>query len=432
MWSNIIDKIKTFFISWWMLPTFTMILQLGGFFLVYGMEMALSGFGGDNIFLICLLCFGAFCLMLGTGLGVILPIWLIVNLIVLLRNKNFNKAFGGLGISIASGIMAIFVGMGGIMILMGMVPDLFMWNVTLPKNVDFVLARNMSFPCNMEHSDEVKALREAKPDIPKSLACDIIKTGELRAPNIEKLSREAPELLHEFMLRSLYAEATNLRFNSPVLAAQSIVYPAHENDPQTHALRAYMSEYIVSISGQNYSLADAADAKWKIPLQNGWFLARQVDSCSIDGRLSRHCDYYFQVQRLDECFASLAQNPTREHLDSLLPPVPDIPFLCIWRDGGGAYDMMIVIPKDFEAGTFEVRAHEYSTEKKLFFTNYWRDEKKLGDVCRVICSDNSNMVYSGNMGEYYGSVWEIWFTPAGGGDARRVNSQLFLMEGYQH
>lgn len=70
--------------------------------------------------------------------------------------------------------------------------------------------------------------------------------------------------------------------------------------------------------------------------------------------------------------------------------------------------------------------------RSFFFTNYWRDEKKLGDVCRVICSDNSNMVYSGNMGEYYGSVWEIWFTPAGGGDARRVNSQLFLMEGYQH
>jgi hypothetical protein len=38
-------------------------------------------------------------------------------------------------------------------------------------------------------------------------------------------------------------------------------------------------------------------------------------------------------------------------------------------------------------------------------------------------------VYSGRDGQYYGSIWEIWFTAAEGGESRCVATQEFLMMG---
>lgn len=37
-------------------------------------------------------------------------------------------------------------------------------------------------------------------------------------PNLERLTAEAPEILREYVLRCLYAEAVNPRFDAPVLA----------------------------------------------------------------------------------------------------------------------------------------------------------------------------------------------------------------------
>lgn len=93
--------------------------------------------------------------------------------------------------------------------------------------------------------------------------------------------------------------------------------------------------------------------------------------------------------------------------------------------------MLIVIPVDYEAGSFELRAHEVTTGRRISFSQRWRREVRLGDVCRLICSDDLFTVFSGDWGEYYGSEWEIWFTPAAGGGARCVGRQPFLMMGWQ-
>ena len=288
------------------------------------------------------------------------------------------------------------------------------------------------FFSNMDIPRRVKELRALRPNLPR-ITCSDTETAaaqELSAPNLMKLSAEAPELLHEYMLRALYAEATNPLFNSPVLPVDGPLYLAHENDPQTHVLRAYLGEFRIHSSSGVRTAADYSAARWKFPLQNGWFVAHAVGMWYSEP--SEHHVLLAALRRLDDALAPLAENPTRETLDSLLPPTPSHPFLCLWENSPGVYDMMMVIPVDYEAGTFELRAHEYTTHKPVAFSKRWRPEVKLGEVCRVISSEDSLMVSSGNWGEYYGSTWEIWFTPAAGGEPRRVSSQNFLMMGWQH
>ena len=92
----------------------------------------------------------------------------------------------------------------------------------------------------------------------------------------------------------------------------------------------------------------------------------------------------------------------------------------------------MVIPPDYPEGTFELRAEEYTTGKRIRFKNRFLPEKRLGNVCRIICSDRWSTVYSGDWSEYYGSRWQIWFTPKDGGEPQCVNSQNFLMMGWMH
>ena len=51
------------------------------------------------------------------------------------------------------------------------------------------------------------------------------------------------------------------------------------------------------------------------------------------------------------------------------------------------------------------------------------------DFCKLAVSDDFT-VYSGEWGEMYAGTWELHFTPVTGGESRRVNSQLYLMQGW--
>ena len=284
--------------------------------------------------------------------------------------------------------------------------DYFTVGVSIPEDKEFVIPDGMSFFINEDVPEQVEKLRNLHPFLPEVKE----ETAELSAPNLAKLSREAPDLLQEYLMRCLYAQATNLRFSSRVHGS---VFPAHMADAQTYI----------------YSSDNHYDVHELLPLHNGWSVKVQVEW--PDEWRGQPQKYAAEVRALDDELAPLAQNPTREQLDSMLPPVPEQPYLGLREYDAGVYDMFIVIPKDYTEGKFELSANEYSCNKKIRFENFWQPEMTVGNTCRMIRSKGLNVVYSGDYGEYYGSVWEIWFTPADGGEARCVNRQLFLMVGWQ-
>lgn len=303
-------------------------------------------------------------------------------------------------------VVAVLLGHWEMYQAMGGGSDYFTVGVSIPEDKEFVIPDGMSFFINKDVPEQVEKLRNLHPILPEVKE----ETAELAAPNLAKLSLEAPDLLQEYLMRCLYAQATNLRFSSRVHGA---VFPAHMADAQTYI----------------YSSDNHYDVHELLPLHNGWSV--KVQEAWPGEWRGQPQKYAAEVRALDAELAPLAQNPTREQLDSMLPPAPEQPYLGLWEYDAGVYDMFIVIPNDYEQGRFELRAHEYSCNKKISFENLWRPEMTVGNTCRMIRSKGLNLVYSGDYGEYYGSVWEIWFTPTDGGEARCVNRQLFLMAGWQ-
>ena len=228
-------------------------------------------------------------------------------------------------------------------------------------------------------------------------------------PNLEKLTRDAPELLQEYMLRCLYAEATNPRFDAQVLWHwDEPVALLHANDPQSHML-------------------SEAGWIWSLPLNNGWSVVmpaqyQHTPSLPFEEEVSG------PLRLLEESLAPLAANPTREGLAALLPELPQLPFLSLWDDGWGAYRALVVLPMEYSAGTIELRVHEVSTGKRVDVHVKSMPIVPSGGVCSVAL-DSYVLVESGDLNEFYATEWEIWYTPEAGGEARCLGCQEFLLMG---
>lgn len=429
MWTKLKQVLCRFLGSCWLLPGCAAIILATGFLMVWVTHIMQISTGESPVWLLVVGVSGLVLCLLGSGLGALVPLWLVVLTVIRFKRAEYKRMLCGWGVSALAAGVAVVVAAFGFLLMLGGGPDYFAKGLEIPEDREFVLPRKLTIFSNMPAPSRVLELKSLKPALPEPGP----ETGEPpAAPNLQKLSATAPELLQEYMLRALYAEATNPRFNSPVLAADASIYPAHENDPQTCALRYGLEENIIVTPSGARKKALFPVAKWKFPLQNGWYIAHTVDWFCCDEDPAEDDDTAAEIKRLDDALAPLAQQPTREQLDALLPTLPEQPFLCIWNDGAGVYDMLIIIPPHYEAGTFELRAHEITTGKRIGFRQRWRAEQKLGNVCRLLRSDGSLIVHSGDWGEYYGSVWEIWFTPASGGPARKVSRQDFIMMGWQH
>lgn len=364
------------------------------------------------------------CLVLTVSTLLLGPLWLIVMTVLWIRQRQWVRLVWGWVCSACAG------GVAGVALVFMMVltisgpGDNFARDLTVPEDAAFVLPRGMRYACNSEASPQVKARIDAAPKLPP-----LSEPGDAAAPNLLKLTREHPQLLQEYLLRCLYAEAVNPNFTAHVLVDS--LYLRHVHDPQSRFLMNRLEDTIGYGDGVSVKLGDCPEGQWQFPLENGWSLALRSPSHARPGE-GKMPDCSSAIARLDAALAPLAQNPARDYLDSFLPPMPETPFLSIWSDSSGTYYMMMVIPSDFPQGEFELRAHEYTKGKRVLFSRNFLPEQRLGDVCRVICSDRCVTVESGNWDEFYVSVWEIWFTPASGGEARCVSSQNFLMEGWQH
>lgn len=433
IFSYLRHTLKCFFGSCFLLPLGAAAVLLAGFSLDYVCEWIYHEWHVWPPVLRVLSYIGGFLFLLGVLAGLSVPLWLFIMTIRLFRRGETAQLLRCWGASALAGVVAIGVGMGLVtQAFSGSNGDDFARGLAVPSDREFVLPRGLTLFCNREIPQRVRELHEMAAPLPTVESNEVadVMNPEQSIPNLRKLSREAPELLHEYLLRVLYAEATDPRFNSPLLDTAG-PYPAHENDPQTHARRAYLAQrHVFSPEGET-TYADYPIARWRIPLQNGWYMAHTVTWHERDLQPAEHPEIAARLHRIDTALAPLAHTPTREQLDALLPPLPKHPFLCIHEETAGCYDMLIVIPAEYEAGTFELRAHEVTTGKPISFRQDWHAEKKLGNVCRVICSNRALTVFSGNWGEYYGSEWQIWFTPATGGAPRCVSSQPFVMMGWQ-
>lgn len=352
------------------------------------------------------------------------PLWLIVMTVLWIRRRQWARLVWGWVCATCAGGVA-----GGALVFMLVLTiagpgDNFARDLTIPEKVDFVLPRGLRYACNSEASPQAKARIDAAPKLPQ-----LSSPGDASAPNLLKLTRDYPQLLQEYLLRCLYAEAVNPDFTAHVLVDS--LYLRHEHDPQARFLMNRLDDITGYGDELCVKLGDGPEGQWQFPLENGWSLALRSPAPARPGE-GKMPDCASAIARLDAALAPLAQNPTRDYLDSFLPPVPQKPFLSIWSDSYGTYYMMMVIPADFPQGKFELQAHEYTEGKRVLFSRDFLPEQRLGDVCRVICSDRRVTVESGNWDEFYGSVWEIRFTPADGGEPRCVSSQNFLMEGWQH
>ena len=364
------------------------------------------------------------CLVLMVSTLLLGPLWLIVMTVLWIRQRQWVRLVWGWVCSACAGGAA-----GGALVFMMVLTisgpgDNFARDLTVPEDAAFVLPRGMRYACNSEASPQVKARIDAAPKLPP-----LSEPGDAAAPNLLKLTREHPQLLQEYLLRCLYAEAVNPNFTAHVLVDS--LYLRHAHDPQSRFLMNRLVDTMGYGDGVSVKLGDCPEGQWQFPLENGWSLALRSPSHARLGE-GKIPDCSSAIARLDAALAPLAQNPARDYLDSFLPPMPETPFLSIWSDSSGTYYMMMVIPADFPQGEFELRAHEYTKGKRVLFSRNFLPEQRLGDVCRVICSDRWVTVESGNWDEFYVSVWEIWFTPSGGGESRCVSSQNFLMEGWQH
>lgn len=494
MWKVIGKVVGAFLRSSWMLPTVAAVGVLLFLGLAWGMSYVEMNADVDVPTWLSYMVVAEF--LVSVLLGLMVPVWLIVMTVKWIRSKKWGRLALGWGSSACAAIVAWLVAMGLLMLALAGPGDSFAKGLDIPEDVDFVVPRNMTFFADEEFSERVQQLRNLRPELPPLPESEPLLTEErmseelkqlqqkldepvggqneaeelqrhdlfvrycelkwkeedkleqekrremmergmdagVDVPHLRKLAQVAPELLQEYILRALYAEATNPRFQSAVLAYDDSVYLIHENDPQSCVYGRERQVEVVSEHG-TYTYADTPEGKYSVKLENGWsvgYHARFTTSPYEDKLPSFLLELEGQLHRLDAELSPLAQTPTRTKLDSLLPPLPDKPFVCLWGDGAGTYRMLMVIPPDYPEGTFELRAEEYTTGKRIRFKNRFLPEKRLGNVCRIICSDRWNTVYSGDWNEYYGSRWQIWFTPKDGGEPQCVNSQNFLMMGWMH
>ena len=340
----------------------------------------------------------AFCLLLLCFSSSL--VWLVGTIIICVRQRCWWSLLGRL--ALASAAWSVW---GGCLLFLVMLwagggPNPFADNLQLPPGRELVCPRGMDGADVAPEDARAARVRELCALRPR-LSEPVETPAEGPAlPHTEKLAKEAPELLHQYVIRSLYAEAVNPRFFSAILFEYQRAYLWHAESPEM------------------YRYWDAAEARPEIDLGNGW-----------KWRYDKAVDAQGDADRLEAELAPLAENPTMAQLDAMLPPVPDVPFLSLRKDWSCdhnvklCYGALLVVPESYPLGKFTLKAYESTKRKHISFDNV-----NFGNGEEKSCSWDMR-VYSGREGQYYGSIWEIWFTPADGGDARCVATQEFLMMG---
>lgn len=386
--------------SWW-IPALLALVSVLGMWGVYEMMFAMreaADISGEGMNAEPLLMMSFLLLLLFFVYGLV---WLVVSIVICVRQRCWWSLLGRL--ALASATWSVWG--GGLLFLVmlwaGGGPNPFADNLQLPPGRELVCPRGMDGADVAPEDARAARVRELCALRPR-LSEPVETPAEVPAlPHTEKLAKEAPELLHQYVIRSLYAEAVNPRFVSAIL------YNGYQRAYLWHAESPEMNQLVEPVVAQG-----------AIDLGNGW-----------KWRYDNAVDALGDAARLEAELAPLAETPTMEQLDSMLPTVPEVPFLSLrkdWdydHDGESCYGALLVVPATYPIGQFTLKAYESTRRKHICFRNIDFENSQ-----RKSCFWDMR-VYSGRKGQYYGSVWEIWFTPADGGEARCVATQEFLMMG---
>ena len=386
--------------SWW-IPALLALVSVLGMWGVYEMMFAMreaADISGEGMNAEPLLMMSFLLLLLFFVYGLV---WLVVSIVICVRQRCWWSLLGRL--ALASATWSVW---GGCLLFLVMLwagggPNPFADNLQLPPGRELVCPRGMDGADVAPEDARAARVRELCALRPR-LSEPVETPAEVPAlPHTEKLAKEAPELLHQYVIRSLYAEAVNPRF------VPAILYNGYQRAYLWHAESPEMNQLVEPVVAQG-----------AIDLGNGW-----------KWRYDNAVDALGDAARLEAELAPLAETPTMEQLDSMLPTVPEVPFLSLrkdWdydHDGESCYGALLVVPATYPIGQFTLKAYESTRRKHIRFRNIDFENSQ-----RKSCFWDMR-VYSGRKGQYYGSVWEIWFTPADGGEARCVATQEFLMMG---
>lgn len=304
---------------------------------------------------------------------------------------------------------------------------------TVPENIAFEVPEN--FWVKENAPDIVKRLA-GKNDNSYSREVHPLPDGNFpkQAPHLTRLAQEHPELLREVWQRAELLHNRNL-------------LEKEEDDPHGpqdawYRCRAYLTP-AEDASAPSELWDNEEQHLTTMELGKGWQL-RMITHCVLDreqgrARSDERLEGY-TMQQLDAAFTELAEHPTRETIDALLP-LPEPPRLHLSQGfQPGIYNLTLLLPQDARTdGHYEIRAYEYNSGEELSLDR---------DACRIALSQAQDsrqsvwelptvrawsktdfMVYTGEWGQYYGSRWEVWFVQKNG-EEELVCKQLFLMQGW--
>lgn len=144
------------------------------------------------------------------------------------------------------------------------------------------------------------------------------------------------------------------------------------------------------------------------------------------------------IVELEKEFAQLLSNPTWKQARKLLPngtiEKGETSFeLFKGKSGGGIY-LAEIWSNPGEAGQLYLKAFEITQETPLSAHRLkGRSSEFVGwseDPGELFRSSFQFTIYEGNWEQYYGARFEVWFSPASGGEDRKMMESNWKIEGW--
>ncbi len=344
-----------------------------------------------------------------------LAVWLLVFTVRRLMQRQWKALLAWVWSALAVALVCPSISMGVFVSAFASYDD-FTLGIIVPDELAPGGAHGMAVPRKMHFQPPLHEGDDAKLPIVIQQYADLCKVDTFMsvgadevlpatAPNLEKLAAEAPELLHEYWLRAYCHESLTPGYH----ACRHLSMMHHPDKEAIGGPRLYGDE-------------------WLVPFAHEWSYVGQRRDSGEPSVFSLK-----KMQLLDASLAPLAAQPARDTLDSLVPALPDKPFIVLSQHGQpGMYRLLLVAPADYPSGSFCVKAREYTKSKELSIRNTQIQSLSTSPYRQIwqLSKPVDFTVYSGEWGEYYASVWELHFTPTDGSESRIVNSQLYLMQGW--
>lgn len=350
----------------------------------------------------------------------LLPLWLVVRTVQLLVRKRKGIWMAWLW-SFPAGIVAFVCLFNSVFYINFGCFDTFAADCKLPESMTPENSPDMAVPVGMLFFDSMDGkpmppvVQRWKERCEVDYFISLNDSEELteQTPNAEKLAAVAPDLLAEYKLRSFCRRALSPGYRAPAYL-DLLVHPEDADLRENH-----------------WKCRSRDEDFWSKVLSNGWNISIACDK-DESGEAVPDCFDLKGMKLLDESLAPLAANPTRESLDALVAPLPKEPTLVLQAKGQpGNYRPILVVPLSYPEGTFSIKVQVQAVDgslSKLSLPELQLRPARYQQLCQIADSEPFR-VYSGEWGEYYASIWSLYFTSTDG-KTSLVNRQRYLMQGW--